>query len=57
MIHEIGQKTGQRQQWETCRQTVDTVYQIDGVVDEHDDKHRQRDTYPIGCLVDAKQTV
>ena len=30
---------------------------VDGVVNKDNDKHRQRDTNPIGNLMDAKQAI
>ena len=38
-------------------QSVNTGYQVDGVVNKDNDKHRQRDTNPIGNLMDAKQAI
>ena len=49
--------TYQCKQRQTGSQTVDTVNQVDGIVDEHHHEDGQRDADVVGDFVDAEQTV
>lgn len=42
---------------QTAGQSVDTVYQIDGVDAIHNEQHTQGHTYPIGYFIHTKKTV